>query len=705
MGYARRDDLGERRDPTTVKHETLTRLIEAATPDQLRAIARLALRLFGHAQSRITDGPHDGGADLLVQGASGDALSLAVAVSVERNWHKKLRNDVETVRRKLALPHVLFISSRRIPEGSFRPLQTELRDKLGVHVDRLDQQGIADLVMDHDALPDMLAALDIAADAEHLPTRPADRRRDAAYAYAFFAPEVRSFHKAVRDRSLLLALSHAGGSARIDELCVDASRLLGMDVDEAPSLVHDLDRIRGLGRVLGRNGVVTLAEHERATMDALRALRHREEAQLRDELRACIDESRLQPPDEVLELLMRGLGALLARHIGAPQALEELHAQARRLRRELQALGLPEGERGERFVEQAIEIARASELGRSLAVGSVYQALTRLDRGALLRALDARSIAFVLDASVAIPMLCALFHGDVQQRFFVVAQELHRRALRTGIALQLPEVWLEEMASHLLNARDYGAIVGDEDLRQSSNAYVAYFAAGRRAGRLEGFDEFLAAFGLTEALGRRAAVDRAGARRELEMFLRRQLVHYEIAVVPTPTEQRHLDRAAQDWAWACHQLGVEGREPLLERHDRRVLAWLSAAAEQDPTHAPLIVTWDRVLRRARPESAPGGALDPLAAGELLSFVAGTREPAMTARFASLQLTEVEAERGAAILDALVALERDKLSDAALLRKAQAFKRAYLRDEAIEASTAALERAWRAFGGPDPAPVQ
>jgi hypothetical protein len=679
-----------------LKQETLARLIEGAGPEQLKAIARLALRLSGHAESRITDGPYDGGADLVVQGTVGNVLPRAVAVSVERDWRKKIRKDAEKVRSQLGHQHILFISSRRIPEGSFRTLQTELLDKSGLHVDRLDQQGIADLVMEHDALAELLAALDIAIDASRLPTRPADRNRDAAYAYAFFSPEVRSFHKAIRDRSLLVALSHSGGRASIDELLVDASRLLGMSIDDAPSLVHNIDRLRGQGRIIGSNGVVLLAESERATMDALRELRNRDELALRDELRKRVDEAKLGSPNDAIELLMRGLGALVARHIGAPKALEDLHTQVRRLRRELQALGLPEGARCDRFIEQAIELARESDLGRALAVGSVYQALTRLDRNALLGALDAQSIAFVLDASVAIPMLCALFHGSVQQRFFVVAEELHRRSQRAGIPLKVPDVWLEEMASHLLNARDYVAFVGDEDLRQSRNAYVAYFHAGRRMGREGDFDEFLANFGLTKTLGRRAAVDYTAARRELEVFLRRQLSHYGVDIVSTSTDPQHLVRAAKDWAWACHELGIEGREPLLQDHDRRVLAWLSATTENDPKHAPLIVTWDRVLRAARPDSTPGGALDPLATSELLSFVAGTREPPITARFASLELTEIEAENGAAILDALIALERSGLSDAALAQKAQAFKRKYLNDQELQASAASLERAWRAF---------
>jgi hypothetical protein len=439
-----------------------------------------------------------------------------------------------------------------------------------------------------------------------------------------------------------------------------------------------------------------LAEDQHATMRALWTLRQHQETLLRGQLEAEAENAGLQPLDDVLELLMHGIGALLARHTDSSQTLEDLHAQARRLRRELQAHGLGEGEHGDQLLARAIELARSSELGQSLATGSVYQALTRLDREALLRALDAKSTACVLDASVAMPMLSVLFHGSVQQRFCVVAEELHRRSERAGIVLQLPEVWLEEMASHLLGAREYLALVGDEDLRQSRNAYVAYFAAARHSGREGDFATFLAQFGLTEGLGRRAAVDQAGARRELEVFLRRQLDHYNIEVIPTPSDRQHRDRAAQDWAWACHDLAIEDRPQILASHDTQVLAWLAATTEQDPTHAPLIVTWDRVLRRARPERAPGGALDPLALVELLSFMTGSREPAMTPHFLSLQLTEAEAERGATVLDALVRIERGGLSDAALVQKAQEFKQAYLREREQQPTVTALERDWKKF---------
>ncbi|MFV8753696.1 hypothetical protein ACNOYE_24335 [Nannocystaceae bacterium ST9] len=540
------------------------------------------------------------------------------------------------------------------------------------------------------ALPRLLDILDLPTSDGRVPATPEDRRRDAMYAYAFFAPEVHDFRKAIRDRSLIVALAQAGGSATIGGLCVDAARLLGIDDKDAMSLLHDIDRLRQVGRIQGPNGTVVLAAEERETMAALAALRRREEAALRDRLEAHVDSAGLEPREDALDVLWQDLGPLLARHIGAPEALDHLRSRVRRLRRELESHGLPAGERGNQFIAEAIALASDSELGKSLATGSVYQALVRLDRSALLRALDASSLAIVVDASVAIPMLCALFHGSVEQRFFLVAEEFHRRSRHAGVALQLPDVWLEEMASHLLRAPDYEPFLDDLDLRDSGNAYVAYFVASRRVD----FADYLAQFGLTESLRRDVRPD---TRRSLETFLRRQLSHYGIEVVATGgVSKHHLERAQRSWTWACHDLGILDRATILAEHDVRVLAWSSASTERDPSRALLIATWDRAIRRAHPETDSGGALDPLAIGELLSFVAGDRAPAMTARFASSWLGEAEAERGARILDELVHIEHEHLSDAQLVRQARAFKQTYVREREDQPSAKALGRAWETF---------
>lgn len=681
-----------------MRQEQLVRLIEAASSEQMRQIARLALRLAGYAASRITDGPYDGGSDLRVHAADGSLLPLAIAVSVEQAWKKKLRDDATKAKRKLSLLRLLFITSRRVPEGSFRPLQVTLQEELGVQVDRYDQQVIADMVMDGGAIAELLRIFGISIEPGPQPNEPSDRRRDAAFAYAFFSPDVRAFREVVREKSLLIALAHAGGTAKVSNLCADAARLLGSSVNDAPRLLQDLERLGKQQRIQRQNGSVALAADERSTLDGLRTLRQREEESLRAQIAAHWSAAGLTTTDVMLDATVRGLGALMLRHVGAPDALEDLRAQTRLFRRELHAHGLPDGDRGDLLILQLLELVGASPLGKALATGSLYRTLGNLHREALLNALDVRSVALVLDASVAIPMLCSLFRGEVRQRFFIVAHELHRRATLHQFPLQLPVVWLEEMASHLLKARSYRALAeaNTDDLRLSQNAYVAYFANECRGRKRIEFSKFLASFGLTEAIDRRAAGDFEGARRQLEQFLRRQLLNYGISVVETPTKGPYIGQVEKEWDWARHELNIAPRDSLLERHDKQVLAWLSSLATEDPAHAPLVVTWDRLLRRARPEGAPGGALDPLAVCELLSFIAGEDTQTETARFAGFWLTELEAEKGALILDTLVALEREDLSDAELVQMAQEFRTQYL-DERLDISdVAALERAWGSF---------
>lgn len=681
-----------------MRQEQLVRLIEAASSEQLRQIARLALRLSGYAASRITDGPYDGGTDLRVHAADGSLLPLAIAISVEQGWKKKLRDDAAKAKRKLSLSRLLFITSRRIPEGSFRPLQVTIQEELGVHVDRYDQQVIADLVMDGGAIAELLKIFEITIESGSLPIEPSDRRRDAAFAYAFFSPDVRSFREVVREKSLLIALAHAGGTAKVSNLCADAARLLGSAVNDAPRLLQDLERLGKQQRVERHNGSVALAAEERSTLDSLRTLRQREEASLRAQISVHLRGAGLPATDVVLEATLRGLGALMLRHVGAPDALEDLRAQTRLFKRELQAHGLPDGDKGEQLVKQLLDVAGASPLGKVLATGSLYRTLSNLHREALLNALDVRSVALVLDASVAIPMLCSLFRGEVRQRFFVVAHELHRRATLHQFPLQLPAVWLEEMASHLLKARSYRGLAesSTDDLRLSQNAYVAYFFNERRERKRVEFSKFLASFGLTDAIDRRAAGDFEGARRQLEQFLRRQLLNYGITVVETPTRGPYIGQAEKEWDWARHELNMAPRDSLLERHDKQVLAWMSCLATEDPAHAPLVVTWDRLFRRARPEGAPGGALDPLAVCELLSFIAGEDAPGATARFTGFWLTELEAEKGALILDTLVQLERDDLLDAELVQMATEFRTQYLNERWDVSDVAALEKAWGSF---------
>lgn len=655
----------------------------------------MVLRLQGYADASISDGPYDGGADLRLLTVPNNPLPIIVQTSVEKNWRKKIQDDAVKARKILKAEHMIFISSRRVPEATFLPVQAELVRKTGVSVTRIDNQAIASLVIARQALPEVLQLFDLPTTTSPRTTTPTHRKHDAAFAYAFFAPDVSAFREAIRERCIMLAVFHAGGEAPLDDVCASAAQLLGIPADDAIRLRPDIDRLRQAGSLLGKNGTVRLPEGELKTLGALRSLREREELELQRQISTHLTAANMGPLADAVETALHGLGALLIRQGRGLDSLEHADNQVRRLRSELRAYGLPDGQRGESVLMKLLECARQSPLGRHLATGALYQSLTSLNRDAFLRALDARSASLVLDASVALPMFCALFHGSVQQRFFLVAEELHRRAVDLGFVLQLPAVWLEEMASHLLLAHDYQGLAAADpaSLQMSNNAYVAYYANKAISGESEEFSAFLDSFGLSPALAKRSAFDYPGARTQVEQTLRHQLSHYGIEIVPTPHQQSHLQQIERDWGWALSDLGWERRPDILERHDKKVLAWLAGI---DPRHAPLLVTWDRLLKTVRPPNSPGGVLDPLAVCELLSLIHDESVPVETLRFSGLMLTEAEAEASSKVFDNLVRIEKSGMSDARLVRAAVDFKSAYLKRHHDAADVEEMTREWNAL---------
>jgi hypothetical protein len=71
----------------------------------------------------IADGPNDGGTDIRVYSLPPNPVRIGVQVSVEKDWKEKIEANAAKVNKKLGLECLRFISSRRIPEALFLPVQ------------------------------------------------------------------------------------------------------------------------------------------------------------------------------------------------------------------------------------------------------------------------------------------------------------------------------------------------------------------------------------------------------------------------------------------------------------------------------------------------------------------------------------------------------------------------------------------------------
>src|SRR4051812_38925923 len=117
-----------RKNGGAMKLQALVSHIEVTDFLSFREVALLALRLRGF-EPELTDGPYDGGHDLVMYVRGLQRARFGVQISTEKDWEKKLREELAKKRWRdyaaQGLRTLLYVSSRRMPEASFQRVADE----------------------------------------------------------------------------------------------------------------------------------------------------------------------------------------------------------------------------------------------------------------------------------------------------------------------------------------------------------------------------------------------------------------------------------------------------------------------------------------------------------------------------------------------------------------------------------------------------
>lgn len=699
-----------------MKLEMLIRLIEAADPSQLVELAMQHFRRRGYAPV-VRDGPGDGAVDLRLFEIGG-ARRIAVQVTRQkRGLFSKLRADALSAE-ALGVRQLWVVSSHRLAEAQFLAWSDKIYAETGVQLSRVDAQGLASAALADHAVAHVLHALGVSVPTPRSQPPPrADLKADLTCAFAFFGPEPNQFRESVFERAVIGVVCAEGQPMELSVAISQAAQAVGLVPAQHGLLAAAADRLRQRGVLLGRNGVVEPSADARADWDALRASGRATRAALVEDLGAAFT-GRLAPRDvpEMVDLAMGAVGAFAAFPAEALAATDRsrwsehvrpLGAEARerlaRLRTALELAGIA-GAELDNLIRRVADLAASSVWARTLAAGDLLAHLATVTRGALARALaGADELQVVLDPSVAMPMLCVTEYGPVPLRFFEAAAQLERQLHAARAQVLLPRPYLEEMAAHLIAAwDDYAAIIDlGDDLRGSKNSFVSHYAAWRtRDGADDAgidFDAYVSGLGLVPALrsGDREARRNAVMRRLERLWARRGVT------IPTPSASTDAHRLVQENLSYMQRDEYEAdraqRRQILMTHDAEVLAWLESDSVP-PTHARVMCSWDRLVFRYWRETQPQwDAIDPLALGDALALVGSDPDaaPAVAGAIAN-DLALAEVERAARIWDTLAGLEKGRLADAELRRKAESFKNDYLTRKARVESIRAIQDEWEAW---------
>lgn len=692
--------------------ESLIRLIEAADYMSFRQIALRALVARGFRVADLADGWKDGGSDVRVYQTPPNPLRFGIQVSVERDWRTKLRGDARKVRDILGLGDLLLVSSRRIAEAEFQTVADAILRDMSVRVQRMDSQAIASAALAGGFAQEILEILGIDVGVPEADNAKSDARQDVAYAFSFFGTEASEFRSAVIEQAIISTLFHASGAIARRQTLASTTDLLGLSDNQEQTVAGVLDRMLQRGDIhQGDDGLLLRPDIANAHK-VMVAVREQDWKALRGEVVEVLKAFRdgTTPQTAAIDAIVGALGALILVAGGATASAlstanphaglqQRLQAQLRSLQATLDACGLPEGAERDRLINTLVHTASASAIGRHLIAGELFASLAGMQTPQLVRALGATAnVVVILDSSVSIPILTSVLYAPSARHYSVAARHAFDQLRAHGFKIVLPVDYLEETATHLIEAyRSYRTIILDDpDLRESENAFVADFTQLRVEGKISiGFVEFLSGFGLNEALAKGDFyVARDVFTKRLETLLHRYGI--EVRRLGSPSRASFV-RAETAIGLAEYERNIR-RPAIIIKHDLRTIAYLMDQ-EGSAIETYVLCTWDGLhfyVRDIESKYDPRWqVIDPAFLGDLLSLAGADagRAAVLAPAVVAMMSSDKAAQQGAYVWDVLAQLEKGNLHDAQLIGQAKDFKASFIRTSKADVRFQDVKAAW------------
>lgn len=680
----------------------LERLLEAAHFLQLREIGAEYLRDQGYREVYVSDGWSDGGRDVRFYEAGPNPEPLAVQLTIERDWKAKVLEDARKARAKFNCRAFTLITSRRIGDVDFNRVADELYRVNGISARKVDGPAIAAAFFEHSKSSVLLGLLGIPVPETAALRTDRDVRADASLAFLFFDARPAEFRDSYRQRLLVATSSREEFRSTLELARATVHRFRLPESDLGP-VDRTAIQMASSGDLVWKDSLLRPSPRLQDASNAAVALQEAKKKALRTELQRYLQTAQRRTRgrlsglvDEILEaasaLAIGGVSLDAASYV-TPGASDVMRERWLNLNAVLDRARI-EGAARSAMLKELTTIVSRSEYAKYLAAADLLVALQHLELSDLTAALGGRKhLQVVLDASVAIPMLASALHKPIGSRYFRAAYLALRAAQERGVELLVPDVYIEEMASHLISAaRDYSAIIDDDDLRGSHNAFVSHFAWLRSGGGSADFAEYLQAFGYSKEYAKR---DFYEVRDLLDNALRRLLQRYGMATVSCANRTRKLIEDTVNRI--VDELG-SSRPAVLRDHDVNVLTFLERGT-RTTDQAVVVCTWDRLHFRAAHEL--GGAweaVSPSVLADLMAMAAGELRKMVSPMMYTSALTERELERAAEIWEVIIKLEKEVMTDAEVERSARQFKDSIRSRVDGDLSTQEIAEEYRRFRG-------
>ena len=686
--------------------DSVAKLIEGSTVQEFRTLSVLFLDLVGLRSATYSDGPYDGGKDLyLVNNPSG--IDVAIQLSIETKWRAKLEKDVIKAKSNYQSTVMYFLSSRRIPERTFSEVSKSVLANVGVSVFRYDCQAIASEIIKNNKVSELLSIFGITAThSKQRSQKHFGAKNEAISALLIFGSDAREFRKGVYESIFLSLLGrHPEGLAR-NSLVQRIVSELGFSSAHHGSLDAHIDRLLQCGRISSKEGNLFLSDTESTKYEGLRASSEYDYQVLEEAVNKYLENSSISLDRHDQILIIENLLELAVALVGedfdsldSPRKDKEVYFVIK------DSLDKKIGKDKSSTVFNGLsEVVANTAFTKKIAAAEVYRCLLNTNSSQLIGALGGSEGAMIyFDSSVFIPLLCGLLFEPASDRAGKSSSLLFGLLKEHEFSAVVPDVYVEEMASHLIDAcRDYRDILDlHEDLSYSGNAFVSHFSEYSHSpeGASIDFDQYVRVFGVHVKAIHHDMPDQQyfSIRDRAKQEIIKIAARYGFSIADVP--KWNIGREMQAVRGALEELQLR-RPPILIKHDAGVIRYLFNASSEMMS-AQVLCTWDNAHKKLAPSEQSGyHVLNPVSVIDLFSIAKQGQVDIPLAHlmdFASTQ-SKSKIELGSKIWDEIVRIEKSNISDAQLLLSAKDFKNDYMKgiDDHSEFDIDAVSKAWLAW---------
>ncbi len=296
-----------------MKLDSLVRLIASSDFMAFREMAVRFLVLRGYVDPSLTDGWRDGGTDVRIFHKPPNPAKIAVQITVERDWSKKLRDDSQKIKDRLDIDTLIFISSRRIPETDFYEESQQIWLDYNVHVSKMDSQAIASTFFNAGETAFVLKSLGIDTSRESFHSRYSPKD-DLAASFLFFSEETIDLRKEIVRSAIFSSLLQEPNGISRDQLRAKTLAILSLTIAEGHSVDSSIDRLLQSGEIIQTETLIKLKDNLREAGLSNLVIRDQEVDGLKAKLTELIlkQNPKRRLEDDFLEKILENSGALIA---------------------------------------------------------------------------------------------------------------------------------------------------------------------------------------------------------------------------------------------------------------------------------------------------------------------------------------------------------------------------------------------------------